>query len=151
MTSNSVLVAPCGMNCAICSAYLALKHDVRAKGVKMIRCLGCRPRNKNCAWLKKQCPQLASDEISFCYECNTFPCKRLIAIDERYRTHFRMSMIDNLKFVKEHGMEKFLKQQEKVWKCKRCGEMVCCHNGLCFNCDLERIRSKKQKYRWEEK
>jgi hypothetical protein len=139
------------MNCAICSAYLALKHDVRAKGVKMIRCLGCRPRNKNCAWLKKQCPQLASDEISFCYECNTFPCKRLIAIDERYRTHFRMSMIDNLKFVKEHGMEKFLKQQEKVWKCKRCGEMVCCHNGLCFNCDLERIRSKKQKYRWEEK
>jgi len=139
------------MNCAICSAYLALKHDLTAEGLRMIQCTGCRPRNKKCAFLKKQCPKLSGAEINFCYECKSFPCKRLRTIDERYRSRYRMSMIDNLKFIKEHGIENFLKEQEKSWKCKSCGEMICCHNGLCFNCDLEKLRNKKQKYRWDEK
>lgn len=59
-------------------------------------------------------------------------------------------MIDNLQFIREHVIEKFLEEQEKSWKCKNCGEMICCHNGLSFNCDLERPRNKKQKYRWSE-
>jgi hypothetical protein len=29
--------------------------------------------------------------------------------------------------------------------------MICCHNGLCFSCDLEKLRSKKQKYRWNKR
>jgi hypothetical protein len=28
--------------------------------------------------------------------------------------------------------------------------MVCCHNGICFNCGLEKLRNKKKKYRWNE-
>jgi len=139
------------MNCALCSAYLTLKHDLKAKGLRMIQCTGCRPRNKKCAFLKKQCPKLSRAEINFCYECKSFPCKRLRTIDERYRSRYRMSMVDNLKFIKERGIENFLKGQEKSWKCKSCGEMICCHNGLCFNCDLEKLRNKKQKYRWDEK
>ena len=139
------------MNCAICSAYLAMKHDLKAKGFRMIQCIGCRPRNKKCAWLKKQCLELSKGQVTYCYECKSFPCKRLNTIDERYRTRYRMSMIDNLQFIKEHGIENFLKEQEKSWKCKTCGEMICCHNGLCFKCDLEKLRNKKQKYRWNEK
>lgn len=151
MTANHVLIAPCGMNCALCSGYLALKHDVRAKGIRMIQCVGCRPRNKKCAFLKKQCSKLSKGEVTFCYECKSFPCNRLRTIDERYRSRYRMSMIGNLQFIREHGIQKFLEEQEKSWKCKSCGEMICCHNGLCFNCDLEKLRNKKQKYRWNEK
>lgn len=151
MTTNRVLIAPCGMNCALCSAYLALKHDLRAKGIRMIQCVGCRPRNKKCAFLKKQCSKLSKGEVTFCYECKSFPCNRLRTIDERYRTRYRMSMIDNLQFIREHGIEKFLEEQEKSWKCKTCGEMICCHNGLCYKCDLEKLKNKKQKYRWNEK
>ena len=151
MTTNYALVAPCGMNCALCSGYLALKHDLKAKGIRMTYCTDCRPRNKKCAWIKKQCTELSNGEITFCYKCKSFPCHRLMIIDERYRSRYRMSMIENLKFIKAHGMEKFLGAQEKLWKCKSCGEMICCHNGLCFNCDLEKLRNKKQKYRWNEK
>ena len=151
MAKNQVLIAPCGMNCALCSSYLALKYDLRAKGIRMARCVGCRQGRKNCAFLKKQCPQLSKGEVTFCFECESFPCRRLKTIDERYRTHFRMSLVDNLQFIKEHGMEEFLKEQEKLWKCESCGEMICCHNGLCYNCDLEKLRKKKQKYRWTEK
>ncbi len=45
------LIAPCGMDCAVCSSYLALKNDVRAKGVRMAYCKGCRPRDKKCSFL----------------------------------------------------------------------------------------------------
>ena len=151
MTTNHALVAPCGMNCALCSGYLALRHDVRAKGIKMARCVGCRLGRRNCAFLKKQCPQLSKGEVTFCFECQSFPCHKLKTIDDRYRTHYRMSLIGNLQFIKEHGIEEFLREQEKSWKCKSCGEMICCHNGLCYKCDLEKLRKKKQKYRWTEK
>jgi hypothetical protein len=61
-----------------------------------------------------------------------------------------MSLIDNLNFIKKHGINKFLEEQEKFWKCPNCGEMVSCHNGICFNCELEKLRNKKEKYRWHD-
>jgi len=139
------------MNCALCSGYLAQKHDFKAKGIRMTHCIGCRPRDKNCAFLKKQCAKLSKAQVTFCYECRSFPCKRLKTIDKRYKSRYRMSLIDNLQFIKQHGIEKFLEEQEKSWKCKSCGEMISCHNGLCYNCDLEKLKNKKQKYRWNEK
>jgi len=59
---DSELVSPCGMNCAVCSGYLAFKNDVKRKGIRMPYCLGCRPRNKNCAFLKKHCSKLSNGE-----------------------------------------------------------------------------------------
>jgi hypothetical protein len=40
------LIAPCGMNCAICSGYLVYEHDVKSKRIRMPYCSGCRLRNK---------------------------------------------------------------------------------------------------------
>lgn len=142
------LIAPCGMNCALCASYLALQSEVKSKGIRIPYCTGCRPRNKQCAFIKKQCSKLLNGEVTYCYECTSFPCDRLKAIDDRYKERYKMSMIENLSFIKEHGMQNFLEEQAKRWKCPNCGEMICCHNGICFNCDLEKLRSKKEKYRW---
>jgi hypothetical protein len=147
---NAKLVAPCGMNCALCSSYQAAKHDVKSKGIKLSYCPGCRPRGKTCAFLKNQCPKLLRGEVKFCFECATFPCDRLKALDRRYSERYRMSMIDNLKHIRDFGVESFLASQNQAWKCKICGQLTCCHNGLCFGCDLEKLRAKKQKYRWED-
>lgn len=144
------LIAPCGMDCAVCSSYLALKNDVRAKGVRMAYCKGCRPRDKKCAFLKKKCELLLKNKVRFCYECEEFPCENLEHIDKRYQTFFRMSLIDNLKLIKKHGLTKFLESQKKKWQCPNCGEVICCHNGICFNCDLEKLKNKKKRYRWED-
>ena len=144
------LVAPCGMNCALCASYLALINDVKTKGIKIPYCIGCRARNKKCMFIKKSCSRLLKGEVRFCFECPVFPCDRLKTLDSRYKLRYRMSMIDNLRFIKKHGMQKFLDAQEKKWKCPNCGELISCHNGLCFSCELEKLRSKKQKYRWDE-
>lgn len=143
------LVAPCGMNCNICAAYLAYTHDLKAKGLRMMYCTGCRPRDKPCAFLKKQCSTLRNGEVMYCYECPTFPCDRLSAIDRRYRTQFRMSEVENLHRIRDGGIGPFLKAEEEKWRCPVCGGVVSCHNGLCFDCDLERLQAKKRKYRWD--
>ena len=78
---NEELIAPCGMNCGICSGYLAYKHALKSKGVKMPNCIGYRPRDKKCFFLKKRCDLLLSGQIRYCYECQGFPCDRLRHLD----------------------------------------------------------------------
>jgi hypothetical protein len=145
----SDLIAPCGMNCALCANYLALKNDLKSKGIKIPYCTGCRQRNKKCAFIKKQCSKLLNAEVAYCFECTGFPCDRLKTLNDRYKERYKMSMIENLSFIKEHGMQNFLEEQAKRWKCPNCGELISCHNGICFSCGLEKLRNKKEKYRWE--
>jgi len=149
-TLDPALIAPCGMNCALCAGYLPDRNDLRGKGVKIISFAGCRSRNKKYGFLKKKCGILSKGELTFCHECNSFPCERLKTIDKRYRARYRMSMIENLEFIRENGLDRFIEDQKKKWKCQRCGELISCHNGLCFKCDFENLRSRKQKYRWDE-
>jgi hypothetical protein len=142
------LISPCGMNCSICANYLTMKHQLRNKGVKMAYCQGCRPRNKNCAFIKKHCTKLSMKILDFCFECEYFPCLRLKKLDEKYKSRYKMSMIENLDLIKVKGVENFYSSQKKEWKCKKCNEMISCHNGLCFKCDLEELINKKKKYQW---
>jgi len=144
------LIAPCGMNCGVCSAYLAMKYDLKKKGFGKTYCPGCLPRGKNCAFLKKQCDLLGNGLIRFCYLCADFPCRRLKALDKRYRTFYHMSMIENLEFLRDQGLQPFLDRESEKWRCPECGAVICCHNGLCYSCGLEKLRQKKSKYRWGE-
>ena len=135
------------MNCAICSGYLALKHDVKSEGIRMPYCKGCRPRGKICAFLKKRCELLLNNKVRFCYECENFPCEALLRLDKRYQAYFRMSMIKNLKTIEKKGISEFLKKEEEKWKCPECSEVICCHNGICFGCSLDKLKEKKKLYR----
>ena len=134
------LIAPCGMNCAVCSAYLSFKNNLN-----LHKCIGCRPRNKQCAFLKKKCKdnlKLLKGNISFCYECSFYPCDRLKRLDERYRTQYQMSMIENLNLIKEKGLEELIKKEIRKYRCPKCGELKSTHNNRCFRC--QRIRHLKK-------
>jgi hypothetical protein len=146
---NEELIAPCGMNCGICSGYLAFKHDIKSQGIRMPYCLGCRPRDKKCAFLKKRCDLLLSGKVQYCYECSDYPCEKLNRIDKRYSGLYRMSMIENLEFIRKNGIMGFLEIEERKWKCPDCGGVISCHNGICFSCGLEILRTKKNLYRWD--
>ena len=147
---NEELIAPCGMNCAICSSYLAMKNNLKVKGIHKSYCIGCRPKDKKCAFIKKRCQLLMNDKVKYCYECKNFPCHSLQTIDARYRKNYNMSMIENLKFIKETGITKFLMKEAKKWECPKCKEIICCHNGLCFNCEFDKLKNKKKQYRWSD-
>ena len=147
---NVELIAPCGMNCGICSAYLARQYDVRSRGVRLPYCTGCRARDKQCAFLKKRCQLILTGQIQYCYECQDFPCHRLIAIDKRYAANYRMSMVENLKYIRAWGAELFLQKEAAKWRCPQCGEVISCHNGICYNCGLERFKGKTNKFSWQD-
>jgi len=132
MATDPDLIAPCGMNCAICSAYLAFTEG--NPGEKATRCTGCRARNKKCAYLKGQCPGLRNGNPQFCFTCMKFPCKRLENLDRRYRTRYDMSMIDNLRCIQEKGMDAFLLSQREKYRCPRCGGTICVHTRKCYRC-----------------
>jgi ubiquitin C-terminal hydrolase len=59
-----------------------------------------------------------------------------------------MSMVKNLQCIKEYGMDKFLESEQEKWRCPECGGVICCHNGVCYSCGLDKLRTKKQVYRW---
>lgn len=144
------LIAPCGMNCGVCSAYLSLKYELKSQGVKIGYCAGCRPRGKQCAFLKKRCSKLMNGQVEYCHECEDFPCDYLKPLDKRYRSLYRMSMIDNGNLIKDKGIAALLVSEEKKWKCPECGGVICCHNGICFSCGVEKLKNKQKLYRWSD-
>lgn len=141
------LIAPCGMNCEICISYLARENDINSKGFNKRYCPGCLMRITRCTLM--HCEILRKGKVRFCFECVGYPCDRLIQQDKRYSTKYHMSMIENLEAIKNQGIDEFLEKQEVKWQCARCGGVICCHNGLCLNCDVEKMQ-KNKKYRWGE-
>lgn len=146
---NADLIAPCGMNCSLCRSYQSMNYDLKKQGFSYKYCPGCLPRGENCLHMGDQCELLANGLVRFCFECQNFPCKRLKALDKRYRTKYHMSMIDNLIFIRDYGMDQFMEKQALIWQCPECGGMMCCHNGLCLQCDLDILRTNRT-YRWNE-
>jgi hypothetical protein len=123
------LVAPCGMNCGVCVAYLREKN----------KCPGCRGADANkpitCVRCKiKNCTIFRKGRTTFCFECGNFPCDNLKHLDTRYRTNYDMSMIENLEHIKNFGMRKFLKNENVRWTCSRCEGTICVHKGYCIDC-----------------
>lgn len=143
------LIAPCGMNCSLCVAYQAEKSDLKKKGLNRKYCPGCIPRGKHCLHMQTHCKLVGEGLVRFCHECPDFPCKRLKNLDKRYRTKYHLSMIENLKQIKEQGLEVFLADQQSKWRCNNCGAAICCHYGLCLNCQFDLLRQNKR-YRWGE-
>lgn len=128
------MIAPCGMNCSVCYGYLRTKNT----------CNGCRSKEgfkpaycERCIIVN--CEKLATTGSGFCYDCDTFPCKRLKALDKRYRTKYRMSMLENLGLIRDRGMDYFLRFESDRWTCKECGGVVCVHSGKCISCGKIRI------------
>ena len=131
-TSNAKLIAPCGMNCGICVSFFGYTLNGRKRKHP---CSSCRSRDKQCAFLKKQCDKLATKQIEYCFECTGFMCEKLKTLDKRYRDKYGMSMIKNLKYIQTNGIIQFLENEEERWACPTCGGVICVHNGKCYSCD----------------
>ncbi len=99
--------------------------------------------------MAEHCNLLAKGLVRFCTDCGDYPCARLKRLDARYRSRYHMSMIENLEFIRDNGIERFLGKEAAKWRCAQCGGVMCCHNGLCLDCDLDKLR-RNRKYRWGE-
>jgi hypothetical protein len=130
---ESDLIAPCGMNCGLCLAYLRKKN----------RCPGCHgddsTKAKSCLACRiKNCDETTAGNKAgaryFCFQCARFPCPRLRQLDKRYRTKYGMSMLRNLQSIQTVGLDAFVDLESERWKCTQCGGVVCVHKEHCLHC-----------------
>jgi len=127
---NLKLIAPCGMNCAICVAYLRDKNKCpgcrmlgQKKDIKSIYCKKCSIRD---------CLILKENKWKYCKKtCSKYVCQRLKNLDKRYRTRYGMSMIKNLEYINKKGIRAFIKNQKK--KYIKDGKILCIHNKKYYN------------------
>lgn len=112
------LIAPCGMNCAVCKAHLR-KHNP---------CHGCNFAQKNRPRTRLKCSIRICRKRRgrFCCTCPEFPCDRLQHLDQRYRITYSISEIENLKFIKAQGIRRFVEKEAKRWFSKR--GILCVHD-----------------------
>lgn len=128
---TSPLIAPCGMNCALCIAYQ--RKDNKCSGCSYetfkVHCMNCSIKN---------CDMFRHNNSKYCFECSKFPCHQVKALDKRYRTKYGMSMIDNLNRIKEIGIRKFVQEEKDKWCCPECGNIISVHRNSCLSCGAER-------------
>src|SRR5512147_2696397 len=124
---SAALIAPCGMNCSLCRAFMREKNA----------CPGCRgddslkPKTRVLCRIKT-CEKLVRSGARYCFGCDGFPCDRLNSLDKRYRTRYGMSMIDNLRSIRKSGIRRVLENEKKRWACPECGELICVHEPQCL-------------------
>lgn len=126
---EEVMIAPCGMNCGTCIAYMRPKAS----------CPGCRKdgREKNMACVQciiKNCVILRDTGQDFCYNCPKYPCRRLKQLEKRYRTKYRTSFLENLDIIKVSGISYFLEFETGRRVCNVCGATLSVHRNHCLNC-----------------
>ena len=134
-TIDENLIAPCGMNCAVCSKYLAY-----ANRLKRSQCPGCRARNTDCTYLFGKWEGMnhvveGTAEAKFCFECDRYPCKEIKRMDKRYRKNYGMSTVENLDAIQQNGLAEFVEAQYSKHQCDRCDGLISVHNNKCFRCD----------------
>ena len=102
--------APCGMNCMVCYKYCYVKKP----------CAGCLPgddgKPEHCRKCKiKDCIQ--EKNLTYCFECGSFPCKLIKNLEKSYHQRYRASLVQNSLFVKEHGLTAFMEDQLVRYTC----------------------------------
>jgi len=120
--SDPDLIAPCGMNCGICKAHLRERNP----------CHGCSHAEQNRPKTRVNCRLRLCDKRQgrFCYSCNDFPCDRLKSLDRRYRVRYGMSEIDNLVFIRDQGLERFLEEERRKWLSE--SGVLCVHDRMYY-------------------
>jgi Protein of unknown function (DUF3795) len=120
------LIAPCGIDCAICRAFLREKNH----------CTGCNAPDRN---FHTNCFLFSCEKRTgrYCFTCDKFPCRRLKQLDKRYRTKYHMSMLANLEAIRKNGIRAFVRSERKRWTCGVCGGTVDVHHYRCSACGKE--------------
>jgi hypothetical protein len=105
-------IGVCGLDCGLCPRYYTVGPS---------RCPGCAGpdffnKHPSCSFITC-CVKKKNLEV--CAECSDFPCSKFKS-DEEYRQMNESSsypsckkILPNLYFIKEHGIKKFIEQQNK--------------------------------------
>jgi hypothetical protein len=134
MKNRRIELAPCGVFCKACPSFNKT-------------CLGCSSDSKNqkrkSKWsckIRKCCYE--EKKIDYCGYCGNFPCeklnKKLINShkgENNYR--YRHEIPENMKSLRKHGIDKFIKLKREEFSCPICKNIVYFYHYKCSECGKE--------------
>lgn len=137
---SAEMIAPCGLDCSLCMMAQAREKP----------CPGCHGPDENkffycsqlCGIMK--CRKRKEQNYTFCDECPDYPCEDVMEKENRYTGEYplRESPLENLKLIREKGMEAFLQMEKARWSCAGCGGAVSVHTGVCSHCGETKEKGK---------
>jgi hypothetical protein len=122
------LVAPCGIYCGACEGVVAGLHG---KDPKELSCCGCLSAKVN-DWVRNKCkvrPCVMQRNLESCALCQQYPCDKL-----REVLSWAKEAGNNLKIIREKGLEEFKKNQKAGWSCRNCGAAFSHKDKQCRKC-----------------
>ena len=146
----SKLVGICGLYCGTCPSYLAYQeNDVEeiertsqrlGIPIEEVRCDGClsgrvRPRCVDCKPGFRRCA--TEKKVTWCFQCPDFPCQRLRDFTNVHIVNgisHHAHVIDDLQYMKEHGIEQWLEKQDRAARCPQCGKKLYWFSRVCPGC-----------------
>lgn len=151
MKDKKKFVAPCGLYCGACSIRAAynrkdeqllktmadgvsiyLGHKVEANDLACEGCLSdvvaisCREcKIRDCAFARG---------LTRCSECADFPCELVTSFNNDGLPH-HAEVLKNVRRQKEVGVDSWLAEQDKRWRCPSCSAGTDWYAGRCPECD----------------
>ncbi len=124
------LIAPCGINCALCYAFQREKNhccSCRSDRIPFDSCMHC---------VIKNCETRHQNGWNDCSPCPK-PCTRLKQLNKRYREKYNTNLSQNLVHIRDKGISDFISSQMVQWTCPHCGGLKCMHSGKCLKCEAK--------------
>lgn len=129
--------AYCGLYCGACCSMIT--HEKQRGDDSALQCVtdekelpceGCRAQyQQNCEFVR--CNQAHGTES--CAFCPEFPCGMLVKFQTDEWEHHQ-KVLDNLRRIREIGVEAWLAEQKEYWQCPACGFRTQWYQKQCTNC-----------------
>ena len=131
----------CGLYCGACDTLIANRekraHELaknRGRSLEDVTCNGCKTNIISVYCRKCELRKCAKDkEVEFCSECPEYPCQKLMDFRHDKYSHHSV-VIKNLDFIKNHGLDNWLREQKARWSCPGCGFNISWYDEKCGNC-----------------
>jgi len=140
---NCQFDAYCGLYCGACDVLLA---NQEGRHTEMAIQAGNIPENFECHGCKSSrisqwCGQCGIRKcaiekgVGLCIDCNNFPCEswQRFFTDQKYARYHKYAL-NNMQTIKSDGMQTWLEQQAKQWRCPHCGKDSAWPDDHCRQC-----------------
>ena len=154
------LAAACGTYCGACPAYIAKHGDDEQIKMRLQKrsssgptkaqkgippsnwmdglvCDGCLSGGNlagHCQRCNIRLCALNKQNNSRCSDCEELPCHRITNLINMGSYLHRKEYLPNLKKIREMGVQKWVKYEEKRWRCRQCRLPMSWYDTECAGC-----------------
>jgi hypothetical protein len=148
MTDKKALAGYCGIHCENCPVYRLYRDGSEPEkfqlafttrcSIDQLRCEGCRTgerfvMSKFCMF--RRCAK--GRGLEACAFCADYPCETLTAYYEE-DTSSRKDALENSRRIREIGIDAWLEEAGRKWRCGKCGAPLVAGTDHCRACEAQK-------------